>query len=277
MPSLPGHRNRRGATSRGSPAARTKPGRNGNLPDNAPLRPGPSKRCSRRRARKCLVLTVAAGNAERLGDLGDVEFLDLAQHENRAKRRRELVDRVIDNSPDLAASDRAFGRHGHRAAHQHFAIIVQDRDFTLLEQRSPPLDGTGMSQRIVDDDAGEPGGERGSAREALDRRERLQIGALHRVLGILAIAQYPPRGAKQPLIVAPHDEAHRSGVAARDPGREFEVGAAVVARGWPARSCRSTEPGNRADDRSGVRDDPVRIGKKTPKPPRQRTVTPLIL
>ena len=87
-----------------------------------------------------------------------------------------------------------------------------------------------MSQRIVGDDAGEPGGERGSAGEAPDRRERLEIGALHRVLGILAIAQYPPCGAKQALIVAPHDEAHRSGVATRDIGRKLEVGAALVAK-----------------------------------------------
>ena len=33
-------------------------------------------------------------NAEPLGDLADVELLDLAKHEDRAERRRELVDRV---------------------------------------------------------------------------------------------------------------------------------------------------------------------------------------
>ena len=125
-----------------------------------------------------------------------------------------------------------------------------------------------MSQRIVGDDAGEPGGERGSAREAPDRRERLQIGALHRVLGILAIAQYLPCGAKQPLVIAPHDEADGSGVATRDIGRKLEVGAAFVAKFGQRAHFGTAEPGDGADDRSGIREDPIfqpsvgRIGRK---------------
>ncbi len=140
-----------------------------------------------------------------------------------------------------------------------------------------------MSQRIVDDDAGEPGGERGSAREALDRRERLQIGALHRVLGILAIAQYLPCGAKQPLVVALHDEAHRPGIAARDIGRQLEIGAALIAKvglrahaGAPSRATeRTTARAFGMIPFSSLRQ--AGSEEKTRKPPRQRTATPLIL
>ncbi len=220
------------------------------------------------------------GNAERLGDLGNVELFDLAQDENRTKGRRELVDRVVEHSPHLPAGNRPFRRHGHGAAHQHFAIILDDRDFTLVEQCSPALRGAGMHERIVDDDAGEPGRQRGSAREALDRRERLQIRALHRVLGILAVAQYLPRSAKQALVVALHDEAHGPGIAARDTGRELEIGAALIAMGGLSAHAGAPRRDKRADDCSGVRDDPVSGAgseKKTPKRPRQRTATPLIL
>ena len=167
-------------------------------------------------------------NAERLGDLGDVELLDLTQHENRAEGRGELLDRLIDNLPDLTACNRAFGRYAHRAPHQHLAIVVQDGDLILLKQRSPSSRGPGMPQRIVDDDAGEPCGKRGSAREARDGSEGLQVRALHRILGIFPILQDPPRGAKQAAIVAQHHEAHCSGVAARDTRRQLEVGSVFI-------------------------------------------------
>ena len=257
MPSSPADRNRGSERPIGPPAARMKPGRK---------ETGPTKSGAEAWAQQALEPTASAqmprldgrrGNAERFGDLGNVELLDLAQDEDRTKRRRELVDRLVDHSPHLPAGNHPFRRRGHRAAHQHFAIIVDDRNFALIEQRSPPLRGAGMHKRIVDDDAGEPGGQRGSAREALDRRERLQISALHRILGIFAIAQYLPCSAKQPLVVALHDEADGPGIAARDTGRELEIGAALIARGSLSAHARAPSRGKRADDCSGVRDGPV--------------------
>ena len=106
----------------------------GNLPDNAPPRPGPSKRCSRRRARRCLVLTVAAG----MPSVSATSPTSSSSIWRSTKTVRNGAGSWLiasaDNLPDLPARDRTFGRHGHRAAHQHFAIIVQDGDFTLLEQ-----------------------------------------------------------------------------------------------------------------------------------------------
>ena len=92
----------------GSPAARTKPGRKENCPTKAAearaeqaLQPPPRAQMPR--------LDGGRRNAEPLGDLADFELLDLAKHEDRAERRRELVDRVSDNLPDLPARDRLFG------------------------------------------------------------------------------------------------------------------------------------------------------------------------
>ncbi len=70
----------------------------GNLPDKAPLRPGPSRRCSRRRARRCLVLTVAAGMPSVSATSPTSSSSIWRKHEDRAERRRELVDRVVDHS-----------------------------------------------------------------------------------------------------------------------------------------------------------------------------------
>ena len=51
----------------------------------------------------------------------------------------------------------------------------------------------------------------------------MQIGALHRVLGIVPVLEDAPCGAEQPLVVALGDEPHRLGIARFDQPRQRSI------------------------------------------------------
>jgi hypothetical protein len=68
-------------------------------------------------------------------------------------------------------------------------------------------------QRLVDGDAGQPSGERRLAAEGGEGREGLEVAILHRILGLLLVAQDAPGCPIEPPIVAPHDLGQRHRVA----------------------------------------------------------------
>ena len=90
------------------------------------------------------------------------------------------------------------------------------------------LVGALPGQRLVDRDAGEPGGQGRSPLEPADRREGLEIGALHRILRLRPVAENGEDGAEETLVVARRDEPNRPRVFRGEMRCQFQIGQILV-------------------------------------------------
>src|SRR3546814_19929831 len=84
-----------------------------------------------------------------------------------------------------------------RSAHQAVPIIVEIDDRGRVEPFSPALRRPRTSQRFVDRDPRQPGRQRRPPGKAADRRETAHIGALHHILGLLALLEPAPGAPEQ--------------------------------------------------------------------------------
>src|SRR5262245_33054891 len=65
------------------------------------------------------------------------------------------------------------------------------------------------TQRLINNDACEPGPEGRLPAKALEPRERADVGILHGILGVGIVSQDPARNPVQPLVVTARQLAHR--------------------------------------------------------------------
>jgi hypothetical protein len=80
------------------------------------------------------------------------------------------------------------------------------------------------SQRLVDRDAGEPGGEPGPSRELIEVAEGADVRVLHDVLGFGVVGEDGAGDAIEPLVVAAHEHLEQAGLAIPHAGHHLLVG-----------------------------------------------------
>jgi hypothetical protein len=173
-------------------------------------------------ARKKRERTVASGRLERRGDLVDRHFLDRAHQEHRAERVGQGVDLPLEHRARLGAHRRALGRLGGAR------VVVVRRLVEVGAAIHPdhlrgPLALAPARDRLVDDDARQPGRELRVAAKAADRAVREQVSFLDCILGLGVVAENRARRAVEPLVVPPHHQLQRIAVAARDASGELEI------------------------------------------------------
>src|SRR5688572_6506443 len=121
------------------------------------------------------------GRADDVGDLGDVELLDLVQHEDDALLGRQPLERPVDPTQLLLLGEPLVG--GERGAgHVLERVGVRHR-------RRAPRTRAEATEGDVDADAIEPGRQLGVAAEARHAAERDEKDLLHQVVELAAVAE----------------------------------------------------------------------------------------
>ena len=172
-------------------------------------------------------------DVEQRRGLLDAEALDVAQHEDGAEDVGQRVDRLLEELSRFLACH--FGlRIGLRLAELDdlgaAALLgIDRREFG----GGPPLSQS--SDRLIDDDAGQPGLELRVAAKATEMGEGVHIGRLHHVLGLGIVVDDGPGGPEQALVVAPHQHPDRVLVAIPRQRHERGIRTLAVVEGRPRR------------------------------------------
>src|SRR5579883_28670 len=153
-------------------------------------------------------------NAEQLRGLLDAHALDQARDQHGAERFRQLVDGALEQDAQLALRDGGLGIE--------LAIGIGERDDLRLQggivvddiERHGPATAAQAAERLVHDDAGEPGAEPRLAAKAREAGEGARIGLLQRVLRLAVVAQDTAGDAVETLVVLADDQPHRRRLAA---------------------------------------------------------------
>jgi hypothetical protein len=156
-------------------------------------------------------------HAEKIGGLFDAQPLDHPRHEHRPVDIGKAVGGPFDQLEDLPLRHRPL---------RIVAGIEREPDDLGLRifrhcHRSAPFAQT--AERLVDDDARQPCGERGVAAERIEMGEGPDIGLLHDILGLAVIAHDAARDPVEPLIVCLDDGAAGVAVARQRPSYELHV------------------------------------------------------
>src|SRR3546814_12062399 len=106
----------------------------------------------------------------------------------------------------------------------------------------PALRSPRTSQGCVDRDPRQPVRQRRPPGKAADRRETAHIGALHHILGLLALLEHAPGDPEQSLVVALGHDPHRGAIARGDPRRQFQIGKPARVGPWLHRHPSSIPP-----------------------------------
>src|SRR6185312_9764611 len=148
-------------------------------------------------------------NAQHRRGFLDAHLLDRARQQDEAELLGQAVDRFFEEAADLALRQRPLGigvRAVLRQLHRFGA-----RNSALAD--CVPIDGWAAPaqprQRLVDDDARQPGADARLAAKSAQLRECLEIGVLKRVLGLGIVAQNAARDAIEAAIVPLDDGADR--------------------------------------------------------------------
>ena len=130
--------------------------------------------------------------------------------ECRAPRQR--IDVALDQSPHLRTQQGVFRRGGRRIRYVHRFVLRVG----FAERNDDPLPPRAAQrlQRLVDDDAREPGPERGVAAKLMQLPESADVRVLQGVLRLGVVLQDRAGGAVEPTVVPAHDRAERRMVAA---------------------------------------------------------------
>lgn len=115
-----------------------------------------------------------------------------------------------------------FGRVVGVVLHHRLLCSTVEFDLAAALARAQPAEG------LADGDAGQPGREARGPGELIEMPVGRQIGLLHRVLGVVVVAQDGARGAEQPLVVAPHQDLEERLVAAANPRDHVFIGQGAV-------------------------------------------------
>jgi len=150
-------------------------------------------------------------NAEQVGRFFDAHFLDCPHHENNAELLRQFVDRTFEESANLALCCGPFRVRVRRQWKQNHlrhiaALAIQ---YGQIECWPPSAQS---SNRFIDYDASEPGGEAGAAAKIGETDECAQIGFLNSVLGVAVASQHASGDPVKAPVVSLHDRAKRGSV-----------------------------------------------------------------
>ena len=165
--------------------------------------------------------------AQRRRDLLDAQFLDGPQHEDRAKRLRQRVDARLHHGAQLRAHRGALRPIVRVVFHHVLHRDVREVDRGVEGQHLGAA-AAQPTERLVDDDAHQPGRQARLGPEAAERAPGAQIGFLQRVFGFGVALEDAARRAEQQAVVPPHDAFEGGIVAAGSSCRQVGVGHAVA-------------------------------------------------
>ena len=129
---------------------------------------------------------------------------------------RAMADKTMSlwKQPAHEASDEADSIDPYRYTRRETATLTLAEDCAIGPEQPPrvivrvpsaaALAPAAAHQRLVDHDAGQPGGQRRLAAELCQGGEGLEVAILHGVFRLLLVAQDAPGGAIEPAVVAPH-------------------------------------------------------------------------
>lgn len=163
------------------------------------------------------------GDVEFEGDFGEGQAHGLAEEERFAKQVGDAIDLGIEDSGHFVASKTFFGVFSFIAKFEAGLVFVRAGIIKVGEISATEL--AEAHQTLVDDDAGEPGGEAGVAFKAAEVKKCFGVGILDLVFGVFVVAENGAGEFDTGLIV-PVDEIGESGLVALL-GAADEIGVGV--------------------------------------------------
>jgi hypothetical protein len=144
--------------------------------------------------RRCF--TFVGAEAERLGDVGRRQLLDLPQDQHRAVRLRQLVHELLQEVIQLGADEALLG------GGVHGGLLLEH----LGSGAWPATVAAESLQRLVDADPQEPGGEARAVAELRQSGEGQNVRLLHQLLDLVLVPNERADGPVEPLVVPPHQQ-----------------------------------------------------------------------
>ena len=146
-----------------------------------------------------------------LGDFGERQAQGLAEEERFAEEVGDAVHLSVEDGGDFVAAEAFFGVFGFVAEFETGLVLVGTGVVEVGEIGAAEL--AEAHEALVDDDAGEPGGEAGVAFEAAEMEEGFGVSVLDFVLGVFVVAE-DGAGEFDAGLVVTVDEIGESGLVA---------------------------------------------------------------
>src|SRR5215213_2673305 len=184
---------------------------------------------------------------------GGAQAFDLAQHEHAAEFLWERIDRCRKQLAQLAARGQPLGIWLFGGEVGGEILLVAAVAPSVGFERDDVAGRTQASERLVGDDAGEPGRERLGLRKLAEPGVGTYVGLLQHVLGLGVALEEATGEPEQAAIVPPHDQLEGKVIATACPGDQLAItelrptGAVAASRRrrlgtWLCHAPRMTKP-----------------------------------
>ena len=176
------------------------------------------------------------GDVEFLGDFGEGQAQGLVEEERFTEEVGDAIDLCVEDGGDFVAAEAFFGIFGFIAKFEAGLVFVGAGIVEVGEVSAAEM--AEAHETLVNDDAGEPGGEAGVAFEAAEMEEGFGVGVLDFVFGVFVVAEDGAGEFDAGLVVPIHEIGEGDLVPLLRGTDEFGVDDGFVFGGLETWDCR---------------------------------------